>query len=175
MRPLLVAAGAWPSVPPRHRAIAFVEARAVAADGAATTTRWTGGDDGSIVRWETKTGDADPGEPVVPVAFLGGHSGRVTALAVSEEDGLLLSGDDDGVVCAWDTRTNACVARREVFSEPSSCAVVSIAVVVEKKNDVGDVGDDALETRDAPRDFGIERRARARTADAQFYASNGLE
>ena len=151
MRPLLVAAGAWPSVPPRHRAIAFVEARAVAADGAATTTRWTGGDDGSIVRWETKTGDADPGEPVVPVAFLGGHSGRVTALAVSEEDGLLLSGDDDGVVCAWDTRTNACVARREVFSEPSSCAVVSIAVVVEKKNDVGDVGDDALETRDARR------------------------
>ena len=83
-------------MPPRHRAIAFVEARAVAADGAATTTRWTGGDDGSIVRWETKTGDADPGEPVVPVAFLGGHSGRVTALAVSEEDGLLLSGDDDG-------------------------------------------------------------------------------
>ena len=133
-------------MPPRHRAIAFVEARAVAADGAATTTRWTGGDDGSIVRWETKTGDADPGEPVVPVAFLGGHSGRVTALAVSEEDGLLLSGDDDGVVCAWDTRTNACVARREVFSEPSSCAVVSIAVVVEKKNDVGDVGDDALAT-----------------------------
>ena len=166
-------------MPPRHRAIAFVEARAVAADGAATTTRWTGGDDGSIVRWETKTGDADPGEPVVPVAFLGGHSGRVTALAVSEEDGLLLSGDDDGVVCAWDTRTNACVARREVFSEPSSCAVVSIAVVVEKKNDVGDVGDDALaNARRAARrarDFGIERRARARTADAPFHASNGLE
>ena len=128
MRPLLVAAGAWPSVPPRHCATAFVEARAEAADGEATTTRWTGGDDGSIVRWETKTGDADHGEPVVPVAFLGGHSGRVTALAVSEADGLLLSGDDDGVVCAWDTRTNACVARRDVSSEPFSCAVDAIGM-----------------------------------------------
>ena len=128
MRPLLVAAGAWPSVPPRHRATAFVEAREVAADGAATTTRWTGGDDGSIVRWETRMGDADTGAPVVPVAFLGGHSGRVTALAVSETDNVLLSGDDDGVVCAWDTRTNACVARRDVSCERISCAVDAVDI-----------------------------------------------
>jgi WD40 repeat protein len=84
--------------------------------------------DGSIVRWETKPGDADLGERVAPVAFLGGHAGRVTALAVSEEDSLLLSGDDDGVVCAWDTRTNACVARRDFSShaENPCAAVVSI-------------------------------------------------
>ena len=115
-------------MPPRHRATAFAEACAVAADGAVTTTRWTGGVDGSIVRWETKTGDADLGERVAPVAFLGGHAGRVTALAVSEEDSLLLSGDDDGVVCAWDTRTNACVARRDFSShaENPCAAVVSI-------------------------------------------------
>ena len=115
-------------MPPRHRATAFAEACAVAADGAVTTTRWTGGVDGSIVRWETKTGDADLGERVAPVAFLGGHAGRVTALAVSEEDSLLLSGDDDGVVCAWDTRTNACVARRDFsgHAENPCAAVVSI-------------------------------------------------
>ena len=117
-------------MPPRHRATAFAEACAVAADGAVTTTRWTGGVDGSIVRWETKTGDADLGERVAPVAFLGGHAGRVTALAVSEEDSLLLSGDDDGVVCAWDTRTNACVARRDFsgHAENPCAAVVSIEI-----------------------------------------------
>lgn len=128
MRPLLVAAGAWPSAPPRHVATCVVEAQTSTSDGRETTTRWTGGSDGVIVRWEkdlseNKSNASD--EPNIPVAFYGGHTGPIVGLIVNEVDNLLISSDTEGVVYAWAIGTNVSVACHEV---PIECEIKGLAM-----------------------------------------------
>ena len=119
MRPLVVAASAWPAAPPRHRVVAATFARS--SDDA---WLWTGADDGGIVRWRAR-GDAlarDDAGAWRALAFLSGHTRRVNALehvppSPSDARALVISAGDDGVACAWDVADGACVARRALGSE----------------------------------------------------------
>lgn len=63
----------------------------------------------------------DPGAPAV---VLTGHDRSVSALAVTADGGLVLSGDSQGALRLWDTGSGRCV--RELTSEGS--AVTSVAV-----------------------------------------------
>ena len=49
MRPLVVAAGAWPAAPPRHRMVAATFARS-SDDAGDDAWLWTGADDGGSER-----------------------------------------------------------------------------------------------------------------------------
>ena len=133
MRPLVVAAGAWPAAPPRHRVVAATFARS-SDDAGDDAWLWTGADDGGIVRWRAR-GDAlarDDAGAWRALAFLSGHTRRVNALehvppSPSDARALVISAGDDGVACAWDVADGACVARRALGEE--GCAVTALARV----------------------------------------------
>ena len=114
----------------------------------------------------------------MPVAFLGRHVRPGRLLAVSEEDGLLLSGDDDGVVCSWDTRTTRRRETRGLFRVPRR-APVSIAVVDEKERPARVAASVLVrgQTADASRarfaESNVARALEPRTL--AFHSSNGLE
>ena len=128
MRPPVVAFGAWPSRPPAH-VVTSATASGVA-DGDAQL--WTGGEDGGIVQWrvpgpeeaeEAGSDDLDSAGPT-PVAFLSGHTDRVSALCAVGD--VVVSAGDDGVVCAWSIAKGAsrCVARRAMGGE--GCRVTAL-------------------------------------------------
>ena len=136
MAPLVVAAGAWPSAPPRHVVVASVAAPL----GADATTLWTGADDGGVVRWVARRDD-DRRAFLHPsaTAFLSGHTRRVNALAhvpsagddsnpaSPASPGVVMSAGEDGVACAWRVDTGACVARRALGED--GCAIRSLALL----------------------------------------------
>ena len=86
---------------------------------------WTGGEDGGIVQWrvpgpsrsEEAGADASDDRDPTPVAFLSGHTDRVSALCAVGD--VVVSAGDDGVVCAWSIAKGAsrCVARRAMGGE----------------------------------------------------------
>ena len=132
MRPPVVAFGAWPSRPPAH-----VVTSATASGGANGDAQlWTGGEDGGIVQWRVPepsseeagadtSDDHDPAEAgPTPVAFLSGHTDRVSALCAVGD--VVVSAGDDGVVCAWSIARGAsrCVARRAMGGE--GCRVTAL-------------------------------------------------
>ena len=130
MRPLLLAAGYWPSSAPVHRVTCAVEARTVTSDGRKVTTRWTGGDDGAVVRWEFEhdesatTSASSEANTSTPVAFYGGHSSKIVGLVVNQAHDTVISADETGVLCAWSVGTNVCVERAELGGDD----VVSVAI-----------------------------------------------
>ena len=135
MAPLVVAAGAWPSAPPRHVVVASVAAPL----GADATTLWTGADDGGVVRWVARRDDRRAFLHPSATAFLSGHTRRVNALAhvpsagddskpaSPASPGVVMSAGEDGVACAWRVDTGACVARRALGED--GCAIRSLALL----------------------------------------------
>ena len=93
---------------------------------------WTGGEDGGIVQWrvpgpsrsEEAGADASDDRDPTPVAFLSGHTDRVSALCAVGD--VVVSAGDDGVVCAWSIAKGAsrCVARRAMGGE--GCRVTAL-------------------------------------------------
>ena len=92
---------------------------------------WTGGEDGGIVQWrvpepssEEAGADASDDRDPTPVAFLSGHTDRVSALCAVGD--VVVSAGDDGVVCAWSIARGAsrCVARRAMGGE--GCRVTAL-------------------------------------------------
>jgi len=173
MAPLVVAAGAWPSAPPRHVVVASVAAPL----GADATTLWTGADDGGVVRWVARRDD-DRRAFLHPsaTAFLSGHTRRVNALAhvpsagddsnpaSPASPGVVMSAGEDGVACAWRVDTGACVARRALGED--GCAIRSLALLRRRRDD-----DDApRDPSSAPRDPSSPR-ASAATPPAVVAAS----
>ena len=156
MRPLLVAAAVWPAAPPRHRVVVSVASSAgedspqslwTGADdggivrwvlssgsGRAQGVGFPEGTSASNASDEDEGRGGGGGESHAgATAFLSGHTKRVTALVACPGDATyelspaVVSGGEDGVVCAWSADAGLCIARRALG--PEGCTVSTMCLL----------------------------------------------